>query len=1162
MNPRCLLAVVLLSLVLAAPSLAAEQVKVRGGVHADFGRLVFDWGAPVGYAAEIADGRLTVRFDRPAAFDTASAERHLFRYLEEVSVAPDGRSLSFELEGSYGLTGFTLGPKVVLDLANGGAGGQVSGGPTPPASTAQAASEPAQAERTAESAPSQPASTASPPEVRVRVGQHTDFERLVFDWPSVVGYRSTQSGESAELVFEESARLDVSRLQARPPSLLRRFADRRVEGETRVALQVAPGTRLRVFADGPRVVVDLMRPNEQGPAPEADAPPAPALAATDESVSTSAPAAPQDAPTPLLPTSTEPTPAAEPAAAAAATAQSERPDATPQPQAPPSAASAPLPEPAAPPVPAAEVAATPVPESPGFVSREAVEAPEARPMPGTAAPATPPVLLRFAWPDDTGAVALKRGAGVLLGFADRAPVDLAAALAELAPELGPVAAVETDGGTLLHFEDSPFYMPQLWSDGAGWLVEFRRAGGDRPGGAPIQVRRDGAQAQVHLAVDRPRVRMQASDPASGDPLVLVPLAAEGQATPEGREFAAFELLPTMQGLAIRPRIEDLEVALADDGVRIAAPGPSVTPGRQPGPAEVADLPGAMPPRLFDLAAWRLGGADTFNDRRQKLQRAVIDARGPSLGLARLALARFYFAHGLGSEALGVLSLIRRENAELRADPQLLLLEAASRLLVGDHQRAQELLGEPALLNEPEADLWRAALAGEAQDWPAAAELFREAESLLEDYPRPVRLRLRLAAAEATLEAGDPGAAATQLERAGADLVTDLERARHDFLFAMLLDAEGERDEARETFKRLAAGGLGAPSVQARLALIDAALAAGEMPADEAIEQLEQLRFAWRGDAFEFALLQRLGELYQREGRWREALRALRQAATYFPGTSRAEAAAKELSALFARLFLGPDRPEIPPLTSLSLYEEFRELTPPGAPGNRLIEQLADRLVAVDLLDRAAGLLEGQVQFRLSGEEKTRVGARLALIRLLDRKPREALKALEISATSAVPEELQRQRRHLRARALSDLGRSAEALALLEGDSSLDALRLRAEVLWAERDWASAAVALAATLPPAGEATETLPVETSGQVLNLAVAYTLAGERQELQSLRQAWAPAMAEGPHAEAFALLAEDLDPQSVATIAQQLAQVDRVQAFMSSYRARLRETQLSDLN
>ena len=83
----------------------------------------------------------------------------------------------------------------------------------------------------------------------------------------------------------------------------------------------------------------------------------------------------------------------------------------------------------------------------------------------------------------------------------------------------------------------------------------------------------------------------------------------------------------------------------------------------------------------------------------------------------------------------------------------------------------------AWLEEPEADLWRAALAAEAQDWPAAASLFARSSALIADYARPMRVRLGHSAAEAALESGDIGAAAEHLERTEEDLLTDLEQAR-------------------------------------------------------------------------------------------------------------------------------------------------------------------------------------------------------------------------------------------------------------------------------------------------------------------------------------------------------------------------------------------------
>ena len=53
----------------------------------------------------------------------------------------------------------------------------------------------------------------------------------------------------------------------------------------------------------------------------------------------------------------------------------------------------------------------------------------------------------------------------------------------------------------------------------------------------------------------------------------------------------------------------------------------------------------------------------------------------------------------------------------------------------------------------------------------------------------------------------------------------------------------------------------------------------------------------------------------------------------------------------------------------------------------MIRKLSDRLVAVDLLDRASQLLEHQVKFRLKGPERAKVGASLAFINLTNRASR-------------------------------------------------------------------------------------------------------------------------------------------------------------------------------
>jgi len=126
----------------------------------------------------------------------------------------------------------------------------------------------------------------------------------------------------------------------------------------------------------------------------------------------------------------------------------------------------------------------------------------------------------------------------------------------------------------------------------------------------------------------------------------------------------------------------------------------------------------------------------------------------------------------------------------------------------------------------------------------------------------------------------------------------------------------------------------------------------------------------------------------------------------------------------------------------------------------MIAALADRLVKVDLLDRAGDLLERQVKARLTGADKVRVGTRLAAVRLLDDKPDRALQALgETENPAATSPELQAQRQRLRARALFDNGDTLKGLGLVENDGSLEGLWLKSDMYFKLREWPSAADAL-------------------------------------------------------------------------------------------------------
>ena len=255
---------------------------------------------------------------------------------------------------------------------------------------------------------------------------------------------------------------------------------------------------------------------------------------------------------------------------------------------------------------------------------------------------------------------------------------------------------------------------------------------------------------------------------------------------------------------------------------------------------------------------------------------------------------------------------------------------------------------------------------------------------------------------------------------------------------------------------------------------------------------------------------------------------------------------------------------MPPVAAIALYDEFKALTPSGEKGDEMIRKLADRLVSVDLLDRGAELLEAQVQFRLKGVDKARVGARLALIQILDKKPQKAEEVLKASQEPGLPDELTARRRHLLARALAEMGREPEAVVLLEGDESREADLLRVDFNWEKQDWSSAAQALRRIVRGImEESDEPLDDAKAHYVLNLAIALTLSGNERAVDRLRLDYAEAMGSTSFQDAFLLIASPGAQGLVdyRTIANKVGVAEKFQGFMAAYREQLKAENLSKL-
>jgi hypothetical protein len=279
--------------------------------------------------------------------------------------------------------------------------------------------------------------------------------------------------------------------------------------------------------------------------------------------------------------------------------------------------------------------------------------------------------------------------------------------------------------------------------------------------------------------------------------------------------------------------------------------------------------------------------------------------------------------------------------------------------------------------------------------------------------------------------------------------------------------------------------------------------------------------------------------------------------TAHPNSELTQRIQDEAMATFDSLFLAGKGDTMPAIDALSLFYDFRELTPIGRRGDELIRRLADRLVAVDLLDQAAELLQHQVDNRLQGAARAQVATRLAVIYLMNRKPDRALAALRATRTAELTNELRNLRLLLEARVLSDTGRHDVALEVIHNVEGREAIRLRSDIHWAARRWGLAAEQIELLYGERWREWEPLSDAERLDILRAAIGYALAEDAIGLTRFREKYAAKMAEGPDRRAFEVVSTPLGSSGgeFREIAKMVASVDTLDAFLRDMRARFPE-------
>jgi tetratricopeptide (TPR) repeat protein len=920
-------------------------------------------------------------------------------------------------------------------------------------------------------------------EVVVRAGNHDGYTRLVFAWPSPPKYTAKKESGSLVLSFSEPAHLSLTGPQ---PQSFPRIKGYQVLGLGEVKIDFGPDTTIRHFTVGNRLIVDL-----KGPEPSASPP-----------------------------------------------AQKEKPEAKPSPE---------KIEPAA----AASVA-TPTQEPP-VVEKEPVKTAEPVPHPS---PALDPYTIQMTSTQAIGVAVYERFSSLWI-VVDVPDYQLFPQVSGPKKESLPAfERIVFEGGTAFRLRLPAGYHVQGEGEGLVWKVflssesnhpekkpvDFMRMGSEKP--EPTQGSENGEQIQLAWPSKSARQILSVTDPDAGDVVKVVTVGSADDFSGPAQGFVEVSALPASIGAAFLPKTDDVEIRKGKEGrIDILRPnGLSLSnekdvlalkakkspegKGEKKSDGGGGNSPAAFT-TIYNFSNWRMGTPETLSENQRIIMSALSAEKDQKKAEDLLTLAKLVLSYGQGPEALGYLDFALQMLPDIANNPEFLALRGAAGALSGKYDQAYKDLATPSLDAISEIKYWRGYVLAGLEDWKQAGEILPKDVSVLERYPVEVKVPLGLGLAGVALRAGDIGTAEQVMEKIseGIESLHPGYKAALDYLKGEANRQKGDVQATKDLWLPLSTGPDDLYRAKAGLALTSLELDKKEIDIDKAIDRLEGLRYAWRGDELETAINARLGKLYIEKGDQMKGLTLLRQAASLAPDSDQAKQIKASMAETFRTLFMTDALKKISPIDAVAIYDEFSDLAPQGDEGDKLTRNIAERLVDADLLPRAENLLQHQVDNRLQEREGAAVALRLASLQVLDGKPDKALETLakaeaflsKVSPDLAAPD--RRQIALLRARALADLKKPEEAFAALALQTQEpDVLRLRADIAWRSKRWQDAADALEQIIT-SQEISQTRPLtdDQAATILNWGVALYLADNRSVLANLREKYSDPMAQTALAKKF---------------------------------------------
>lgn len=511
---------------------------------------------------------------------------------------------------------------------------------------------------------------------------------------------------------------------------------------------------------------------------------------------------------------------------------------------------------------------------------------------------------------------------------------------------------------------------------------------------------------------------------------------------------------------------------------------------------------------------------SFVDSLRMLRSAINRARTPEDRVKMMAnLAMFYTANGLYYESLGTITAIKRASPTFYNTYNVRTLEGANYFMIKDYKTAFESFTAIKVADVPttlrrEVRFWQlvTAFVSLQKDPDLRTEditkPFFEDNNFLKEYTVESRQNLALAIAVTKIEGGDFEGSLRLLKYINkfSTKTKKLENLYNLYNGQYYLKRE-EYENANKYFD-LCLADESDLYTKARCSYYKAVadFANMQITKKEYTNKLNFITYIWHGDDFEKELLIELGDLYESQGDYHNSFRVMDKAVSYFTTDPRIISIKEKASRLFADYFLDGIDKKASSFEALTIFYDFQKYLPIGEQGDDVVLRFTEHLIALDLLDRAAAILNHQVNHRLRGYKREEAINRLAFVHNANRQSFYAVEVLRNGEPwYKLPEYIGMPRKYLLAESYYLNHQDDDALLLLQEDYSLRSDQIKSDIYWRQQNWRQFLNYAEPRIYDLRKTSDMVDGDDSLRVLRLGIAYLLNGDYHLLVALNKDFA---------------------------------------------------------